>query len=608
MFERPRHTMYNTYMHCKTSFYYVRSRQALIVLIMIFIAPTLITARPLSEHGPFSYERFCAHLQKKITTSQPRPQNEDPSSDALVPWHDSFWSIGSNANVTSSFLPHRYTRDELAPKRGSGITIVLIDTGVVCFSIDGKRYVHPDLAYHYKKIHGCLSMIHMEPIYKCTHALNELIGSPLVHHIMLEQWITEWVIDNKITTMQQWVKMHAPHVSDDISKRALALVKKTANQYTRATIKNGNQSMAVIREFIPTPRQPSGMIHPAMVHGTHAYGLLDTKHNSTKKKNATAHGLCPHADIIMIRVYDDWGNSNKALLIKAVQKSIDLKADIVICTLKLATNVCPETPASLHLNSLLAKIPYSIAAAGNNGTQQTGEQRILSYPARFDAITFSVGAFGVTEKVPKRKKRRSPQIAQPIVPAFSQWEPGKGPIFLMPGVDIISTGVPLNQKVNQNVHPHGYRDKEESLRQTCYTVMSGTSSASVLFGGCLALLLAEAEGMPKDQIAYILQTSSSHLTKDWKKKSLHGTPDIRTALFLVRILKRIIERDSECKAHMKKLCTLAMRRLGKAKIRKPQRKNVSSKKIPIDDLIGRIATQVYEDYKKIAQEKRELFF
>jgi len=519
------------------------------------LSPSLI----LSQESPFSFNQFIKHLKQKIS-----PSPDTTSSTKEQPWHTTFSSIGTKEDHASTYLPHQYTITELAPRQGKGIIVALVDTGVGCFAFKNRNqkskepngsinisYAHPHLAYCYKREHGCLAMKHMESIYTCAHNINELTNTPSLKVKRLEQWIHDYVIDNKTTAMDSWLNTYA----SDKKKNIKNMVTKLAKQFTQATILNNSCEQNVVREFLPTPCNKSS--NDTITHGTHAYGLL--KHKTTLDKSI---GLCPNATCIMIKAYDEWANSNKALLIKAIQKSIDLKADIVICTLKLAPQVRPDTPASQELNKLFARVPYTIAATGNHGQDK------LPYPARFDALTFSIGAFGIQKQQSKNKTKDFTLF----VPAFSAFESYKGPTYLMPGVNIISTGIPSN--------------RNEHTSAPFYTAMSGTSSASVIFGGCLALLLAEAEGMlTKQDIEYILRISSRHLRRNWKKKSLYGTPDMRSALFLIHLCKNFIKRSNGYKKHVKNIAQQGIKEL---------KKGISYKKMPVHECIQRMVDKIYK--------------
>jgi len=384
-----------------------------------------------------------------------------------------------------------------------GVRIVLIDTGVAAFDTNetrkGKLYKHPDLEYPYTPTLGCLNMNVMDIIYETMHALTPLFNNPsLCSVVALETIIHELVTTGK-----------SPHLDKLLRKIArknrhhvLTTITKCAHRFSPTTLyAPDGSSQYVVREFLPTALNASSMPAPmpqaCISHGTHAYGLL--------KGGGCIQGLCPQADVIMIQTYDEHGRSDKARLIKALQKAIELKVDIVICALKLDDTVCEDTPASKLLGGLIMQIPYVIAAAGNDGITRTGR---LAYPARFHGV-WSIGA---TQNDGKKQK----------IATFSQHEPGRGPHFVMPGVEVYSSSV----GPNGSAKPH-------------YTCMSGTSTAAVIFGGSLAIILSEAEGMLNaTEIRSILSSSGRHINPEWNEKSLYGTLDMKSAFSQIKKLKK----------------------------------------------------------------------
>lgn len=231
------------------------------------------------------------------------------------------------------------------------------------------------------------------------------------------------------------------------------------------------------------------------LHGTHAYGLIT--------------GMSD-AETIMIKAFDDAGRSDKKTLIRALEKAVALHPDILLIGLKIEDTVDPATPATRYLESLLKQFPYVVAAAGNDGEKMHTPR--ISYPARFATHAeniFSIGSYGMRKQ-------------DPHASSFSQYEPGIGPDFLMPGEQVFSTAIP-------RVH-----------NEPLYAFLSGTSTAATLFAGMLSLISGEFKDIfSPAQIRYVLTVSARQLSDAaGKKRSLHGIPDLRTALFMLHVLKK----------------------------------------------------------------------
>ncbi len=279
------------------------------------------------------------------------------------------------------------------------------------------------------------------------------------------------------------------------------------------------------------PRQAKGI----------TIAIIDTEPNTENVSHATHNmrllrSLCPKATIHLISPYKK-GTCTKAELINAIQQAADSHVDILALPLKIDSSIKPTTPASQLLNKELARIPYIIAAAGNDGTNN------LAYPARFTSTTLSAGAFGYANN-------------ECFIPDFSQYEPAHGPTFLLPGVAITTPTPPqidsaLHKSSTQPARPA----KSTSFLTNTEKSMTGTSSSTILLAGFIALLLAENENLlSKEQLLSLIFNCS--VTPDdspeWLIKSLHGTPDMRMTLFILNILKKTSSKTPLKKISLKK--------------------------------------------------------
>ncbi len=248
--------------------------------------------------------------------------------------------------------------------------------------------------------------------------------------------------------------------------------------------------------MIDVKKQPNADVtkNPLSGHAAHAYSLI--------KRECKSDIVCLYLE-----------KNDKASLLKALDSAAALKPDILLLNLKLDDNINPDTPLSQLLNARLKSFSYVVAAAGNDGNSQ------IAYPARFEGVTFSVGAFGI-------KEESESYFPTPYVPSFSQREPQKGPTFLAPGVHVLSKADPSDW----------------------YLTMSGTSTAASMVALMLALFLGEyKEVLTKEESIQVL-TASCVLpapTKEWLSASINGILDCRTALFI-----------GLCASKMKKRCKL----------------------------------------------------
>ncbi len=250
-------------------------------------------------------------------------------------------------------------------------------------------------------------------------------------------------------------------------------------------------------------------------HGNHSAGLI------AGQSLTGVHGIAPEATLLNINAFSDQGISTLPLLNKALAYACTWNADIANFGFKIADHVESDSDKYKIFDYFVHRIPYTVAAAGNDGdsTAPRYAGATLAYPARCSTMDFTVGAFDFTHN-------------SCVIPAFSQYELGKGPRFLAPGVDIISYGH------NPNT----------------YLVMKGTSCATALISGFLALVLAEfKEYFTHDQIMRVCYKASLKMHKhhDWDTRVVMGVPDMRTVLFILHVLRYLNEQISHSSHHKK---------------------------------------------------------
>jgi subtilisin family serine protease len=181
-------------------------------------------------------------------------------------------------------------------------------------------------------------------------------------------------------------------------------------------------------------------------HGTHLMGIVAAR-------GCVFTGFAPEARCTMIKAFNDDGTTTLTLFIKALERAIYLKADILNLSLKIDALYIDAT-AKKRIEDLLAKIPYVVAAAGNNNEGNK------CYPACLQGVDFVVGAFDYNHVTGSCSIAEFCTIANPRV-------------ICMPGNDIMSTGLAPGRT------------------DGVYVVMSGTSCAAACMTGFLALLLGE---------------------------------------------------------------------------------------------------------------------
>jgi subtilisin family serine protease len=178
-------------------------------------------------------------------------------------------------------------------------------------------------------------------------------------------------------------------------------------------------------------------VHDAQGHGTHTAGIVAGNNNG-----AGVVGVAPEADLYIAKVLDDDGGGGLSVITEGIRWAIAQGVDIISMSLG-----CEEQPPDAFHQAIQDAVFAGITvvvAAGNEG-------HALDWPAAYPE-TISVGALDETFSTAE----------------FSNF--GNTLDVIAPGVDIFSTW------------PGGR-----------YAILSGTSMATPMVAGCIALLLAHAK-------------------------------------------------------------------------------------------------------------------
>ena len=452
-------------------------------------------------------------------------------------WHYSFPTVGlaipeKPLSIEYPYLPHFFSLWDLASRRGAGVTIVLLDTGVAAFKIknDVRYHRHQDLNIEKKDMRkGILNLVHKKNndifeklIQAILKQCNDAFDIDTKIKMKLVSWLYDYSLYHDTRRIQSFLTKYGKPDFVDNTVQLTEKGKQALNEIIYG--KNGIApfllnahvtfkqllspfKMHIIEEFLPIPSVTTKKTTYIAGHGSHVFGLL-------KGQGKGIYGLAPNAHVIMIKAFNDEGVSDKATLCAGIQLAHGYKADILNLSLKIADALDVTSSHAQQLKESLNSIQYVIAAVGNHGDSQKKPYagNTISYPARFDTVTFSVGAFGYENDTF-------------FVPKFSQYEKEIGPHVLAPGVNILSAGLIPDQK-------------EESM----YIFLDGTSMASTMISGFIALMLGEFKNdFSKEELLKVCYSSAFTLSNDdkWRNKSLFGILDMRTALFILHVLRQL---------------------------------------------------------------------
>ncbi|MBV8661041.1 MAG: S8 family serine peptidase [Candidatus Dependentiae bacterium] len=467
---------------------------------------------------------FFWHLQ--IPTTGILPGKEFDIADQYKPlaWHFLLW--------------------DLAPKKGEGAHVAIIDTGASAFNLQEKEFSNiykkninitiPNVLQNYG--YNLVSENGLDPIRQIAINFGHYCDHEKFDSDELMQKLPEWIIDfiknkNNFQFEQYFIKNakkdylngresnlneKGEEALKDLLFGEYGIVQSENNSFFHIVNLEHPYNEEVLLETLPAPKIIGNDDPFAAGHGTFTQGVVNAKIYN----DLGISGLAPQAHVTMIKAFNDNGMSNKTTLNAALQRAISLKNPIVSMSLKITDEV--DKIADAPLKELIDSIDYVVAASGNDGNSKKLHNK-EAYPAKFDSVAFDVGAF----------KYDNGQY--PVCP-FTQMEFNIGPKFVAPGFDIFSSGITPNQKSD-----------------SMYVFMAGTSIAVPIITGFLALVLAEFQDIfTREQILKVIYKFSIKLNSDaiWQKYIKLGTPDMRSSMLCLHILKslrEILEKHSDIK-------------------------------------------------------------
>lgn len=442
------------------------------------------------------------------------------------------------------FIPHIFSLWQLAPKKGEGIKVAIIDTGVAAASFKNETQYkkNRDLTLLQNMLCQNLNIVShngLDPIEQLVNLTYQYIDPQKFNEVEMSQEIIRWVYDylqnRKIDKIVSYLKEKSKKGLFDNEGKLTIKGKEAIDAITTGPYgidPHQGKSLLdivemekpyktkVIRQLLPVVPISNQNVTYITGHGTHTYGLVAANETSSLQNSAIVEpennngicGIAPHASVFMIKAFKDDGTSDKSTLLAALKKAILYNADIVNMSLKIADNMDVTASLSKLLEKMIGLIPYVVTASGNGGDPRLKNYagNVEAYPARFDSIAFDIGSFGF-------KDMKCP------INSFSQYEKNIGPKFVAPGFNILSSGLIPNQK-------------EDSM----YIFMDGTSMAAPIMTGFVALMLAEFQkDFTREEMLNVCYTSVFHMhdDKDWNQKVLLGVLDMRTALFVLHVLR-----------------------------------------------------------------------
>jgi serine protease AprX len=230
-------------------------------------------------------------------------------------------------------------------------------------------------------------------------------------------------------------------------------------------------------------------------HGTHVSGIIADDGSASGGQYI---GIAPKANVIGLRVADDYGMSYESDVVAAMQWVYNNAATYNIHVVNMSMNAAAyesynTSPLDAAAEILWFNSIVVVASAGNNGSAT------LYAPAN-DPFIITVGA--VDDK-------NTASIADDAVTSFSAYGPdelgGVKPDLVAPGRNIIAYLPDVNSLTIPQTHPEG-------VVSQYYFRMSGTSMSAPVVSGAVALLAESNPSLTPDQIKYRLMSTAN---KNW---------------------------------------------------------------------------------------------
>lgn len=254
-------------------------------------------------------------------------------------------------------------------------------------------------------------------------------------------------------------------------------------------------------------------------HGTHVSGIIGGNGNASRGRYV---GVAPKCNIISLKVLNQKGNGNVLDVLQGLKWILENreKYNIRIVNISVGTAkkelVSEDSVLVKGVNEVWDKGIVVVVAAGNNGPMPK-----------------SIGAPGISRKV---ITVGASDDNVPIMLSGSSMRDysGRGPTsscikkpdIVAPGSNIVSCNL-LNDNVNRGLSRNfgllGGNRKE--LFQNRYTIKSGTSMATPIVSGAIALLLGEYPQMSNREVKVRLKNSAedmglSHERQGWGRLNI----------------------------------------------------------------------------------------
>jgi len=242
-------------------------------------------------------------------------------------------------------------------------------------------------------------------------------------------------------------------------------------------------------------------------HGTHVAGIIGGNGYSSKGKYA---GVAPACRFIGVKVLDQRGDGNISDVLAGLQWIIDnrKKYNIRVVNISVGTS----SKENLDENSLLVQGVNAVwdsgiivvVAAGNNGPGP-----------------MSISTPGISRKV-ITVGSSDDNVAVEVFGSRTKDYSGRGPTpYCIKKPDIVAPGSNI---ISCNINRYSMKGRTPGLRLNTsdspmmYTIKSGTSMATPVVSGAIALLLSAYPNLSNREVKLRLRNSAVDLGQSWEKQ------------------------------------------------------------------------------------------
>lgn len=256
-------------------------------------------------------------------------------------------------------------------------------------------------------------------------------------------------------------------------------------------------------------------------HGTHVAGIIGGNGFSSKGKYM---GIAPECNFIGVKVLDKRGDGNISDVLAGLQWIIDNKKKYNIRVVNISVGTSAKD--SLDENSLLVQGVNAVwdsgivvvVAAGNNGPGP-----------------MSISTPGISRKVITVGSSDDNVAVEVYGSGRSKDYSGRGPTpFCIKKPDIVAPGSNI---ISCNINRYPPRTKNGEVRYSTvdspmmYTIKSGTSMATPVVAGAIALLLSAYPQLSNREVKLRLRSCAVNLGQHWEKQGW-GLLNVRKLLEL----------------------------------------------------------------------------